>query len=150
MVSKRFQAQVSGLSWRVVDTEHTTEWKGQTYPLVVHWCKDEAEARALADACNEQESESLTEQREGTLVASSNRGRYALDEAETGPDLTSSQVCDIWLDGRWVKGRIEHAGSLYAIGEGGAPGRLFSGYYFLAGGGGICGLCTGMRVRVPV
>ncbi len=45
-----------------------------------------------------------------TLVASSNRGRYALDDPETGHDVTSGEPIAILLGGRWIEGRIEHSG----------------------------------------
>ncbi len=82
---------------------------------------------------------------EGRLQASPNRGRYALDS--TGGDLTSGNRCDLCLGGRWIAGSIEHAGNLYADESSGGALR---GYYFSADDGGMCGLCVGMRVRVPV
>jgi hypothetical protein len=82
---------------------------------------------------------------EGRLQASSNRGRYALDS--TGGDLTSGNRCDIWLGGLWIAGSIEHAGRLYADES---SGHALRGYYFVADDGGMCGLCVGMRVFVPV
>ena len=44
-----------------------------------------------------------------TLVASSNRGRYALDDPETGHDVTSGEPIAFLLGGRWIAGRIEHS-----------------------------------------
>ena len=82
---------------------------------------------------------------EGRLQASSNRGRYELDS--TGGDLTSGDRCDLWLGGRWIAGSNEHAGTLYAEET---SGRAVRGYYFSADDGGMCGLCAGTRVRVPV
>lgn len=72
---------------------------------------------------------------EGTLVHSTNRGRFALDDAQYGPDLKSGDVVSIWLGGRWVAGRIEHA-------------HRFGGYYFVASNGGICALCIDMKIRL--
>jgi len=74
--------------------------------------------------------------REGITVQSTNRGRYALDDAQYGMDLTSGQPCDIWLEGKWVPGRIEHSGD---------------GYYFLPAGVGVASvdLREGMKVRIP-
>jgi Domain of unknown function (DUF5348) len=83
---------------------------------------------------------------EGILVASSNRGRYALNDAEEGCDLTSGDVCEVWLGGQWARGSIEHTHSLYADE---VTNRIERGYYFRAEGGGICGLCVGMKVRLP-
>jgi Domain of unknown function (DUF5348) len=80
-----------------------------------------------------------------TLVASTNRGRYALDEPK-GQDITSGDRIAIWLAGQWTLGRVEHGGTLYASE---ASGRAERGYYFVASNGGMCGLCSGMRVRLP-
>jgi hypothetical protein len=84
---------------------------------------------------------------EGKLVHSSNSGRYAIDDPSIGSEITSSQVCEIFLGGNWIKGIFEHSGNLYAIE--GTEQVAFSGYYFIADNGGICGLCTGMKVRIP-
>lgn len=132
-----------------------------------------------------------------TLVPSSNRGRYALDDSEHGHDLTTGETIAILLDGRWTLGHIEHSGAYdgrgcYHIADRGrkesqrperpktqedferevrprireamrqgmsladamsqATGQvvdLFCGYYFIADGdGAVCGLCTGMQVRL--
>jgi hypothetical protein len=80
-----------------------------------------------------------------TLVTSTNRGRYALDNPE-GQDITGGDSMAIWLGGQWTLGSVEHAGMLYANESSGRPER---GYYFVARNGGMCGLCTGMRVRIP-
>ena len=85
--------------------------------------------------------------REGTLVLSNNTGRYALDDAVWGPDITAGMALDVWLGGHWVGGRVEHTGRLYAQPDEPA-GR--AGYYFRGADGAVCGLCVGMRVRVPV
>ncbi len=83
-----------------------------------------------------------------TLVASSNRGRYALDD----PDhhLTTGQPLAMLLGGSWTPGRVEHSTSPDAEGcyvlTGMAQVRI--GYYFIAQDGSVCGLCTGMQVRV--
>lgn len=84
-----------------------------------------------------------------TLVASFNAGRYALD-SPAGQDITSGDVIAIELGGQWIEGSVEHAGLLYAR-EGYSGGkRVEGGYYFIARGGGICGLCVGMKVmRMP-
>ncbi len=78
------------------------------------------------------------------LVASSNRGRYALDEPD-GPDLTAGEAVAVWLGDHWTLGQVEHAGRLYAVER---TGQAERGYYFLAADGSCCGLCTGMRVRL--
>jgi hypothetical protein len=80
-----------------------------------------------------------------TLVASRNRGRYALDDPD-GPDLTAGEAIAVWLGGQWIAGHIEHAGSLYAVER---TGQTERGYFFCASDGTICGLCSGMRVRLP-
>jgi Domain of unknown function (DUF5348) len=132
-----------------------------------------------------------------TLVVSNNRGRYALDDLETGHDLTSGEPIAILLGGQWTPGRIEHSGhsggpGCYHIADSGrkqsqrpntpktqedyeqsvtprvraalqegmsladalsqVTGQvvdLFCGYYFIASlDGAVCGLCTGMHVRL--
>lgn len=82
-----------------------------------------------------------------TLVASSNRGRYALDTPD-GADLNSGQPLSILLAGQWIDGRVEHSGpgdneGRYSI-TGMNEQRI--GYYFIANNGGVCGLCVGMEV----
>jgi Domain of unknown function (DUF5348) len=80
-----------------------------------------------------------------TLVPSTSRGRYALDDPLHGQDLTSGQPLALLLGGRWIDGSIEHASGLYAIEQVLQP--VSSGYYFLASDGNVCGLCAGMQVR---
>ena len=80
-----------------------------------------------------------------TLVPSTSRGRYALDDPLHGQDLTSGQSLALLLGGCWIDGSIEHASGLYAIEK--ALQSVSSGYYFLASDGNVCGLCTGMKVR---
>jgi hypothetical protein len=80
-----------------------------------------------------------------TLVPSTSRGRYSLDDPVSGQDITSGDVLLILLGGHWIEGSIEHAGGLYALEHAAQP--VTSGYYFLAYGGSICGLCAGMKVR---
>ena len=83
-----------------------------------------------------------------TLVASSNRGRYALDNAETGQDLTSGQTLAIRLGGQWIEGHLEHGRQRYASSHL-VSQHILPGYYFIASSdGAICGLCTGMHVRL--
>ncbi len=87
--------------------------------------------------------------RVSTLVASRNPGRYGLDEQD-GSDLTTGQPLAILLGGRWIAGRVEHATfpdaeGCYAL-TGMTQARI--GYYFVASDGQVCGLCTGMRVRL--
>jgi Domain of unknown function (DUF5348) len=85
--------------------------------------------------------------KEGKLVHSTNSGRYAIDDPQTGDEIGKGQICDIFLGGIWIKGRIEHSGNIYAS-EGTAQ-QAYSGYYFSADNGGICGLCTNMKIRIP-
>ena len=80
-----------------------------------------------------------------TLVPSTSRGRYALDDPLHGQDLTSGQSLTLLLGGRWIDGSIEHASCLYANEH--MPQAVSSGYYFLASDGNVCGLCAGMKVR---
>ncbi len=81
-----------------------------------------------------------------TLVMSSTRGRYALDDAEHGQDITSGQDIAILLNGHWIEESIEHASGPYALEQAARPAS--NGYYFLASDGNVCGLCAGMKVRV--
>jgi hypothetical protein len=132
-----------------------------------------------------------------TLVPSSNRGRYALDDSEHGHDLTTGEPVAVLLGGQWTLGHIQHSGAYngrgcYHIADSGRryserPDKpktpedferavktrvrvamqegmsladamsaathqtvdLFCGYYFIASGdGAVCGLCTGMLVRL--
>jgi hypothetical protein len=80
-----------------------------------------------------------------TLVPSTNRGRYALDDPHTGHDLTSGEALALLLGGQWIEGRVEHGSNLYASER---SGQLEKGYYFIDSNGQICGLCTGMQVRL--
>lgn len=87
---------------------------------------------------------------EGTLVLSSNRGRYAIATTETGPysDLTSGDHCEILLGGHWIAGSIEHGGGIYADED--LPHTAHKGYFFIADlDRRPCGLCLGMRVQIP-
>ena len=79
-----------------------------------------------------------------TLVPSTNRGRYALDDPQ-GYDLTSGQPVSILLGDSWIEGHIEHKRLLYANAR---TGQAERGYYFIANNGTVCGLCTGMSVRL--
>ena len=90
-----------------------------------------------------------------TLVASSNRGRYALSDPVEGHDLTSGEHIALLLGGQWITGHVEHARRLslkyphrqgnYSTWDGG----IQLGYYFIArGDGAVCGLCTGMQIRL--
>ena len=88
------------------------------------------------------------------LVPSLNRGRYALDDPDGG-DLSTGQPIAILLGGRWTPGRVEHSNypsqkypdmpGCYAL-TGVEDVKI--GYYFVAKGGMVCGLCTGMLVRL--
>ncbi len=87
----------------------------------------------------------MTTESSSTLVLSTNRGRYALNDPVSGPDVTSGQPLAMLLGGHWIKGRVEYAGNLY---ESRRSGQAERGYYFIAADDGtICGLCTGMQVR---
>lgn len=89
-----------------------------------------------------------------TLVVSSNSGRYAIDEP-TGQDITSGVALDVYLAGQWVEGTVEHAMEIYAnrglrfLGDKAPDEKAIEGYYLVTEGGGICGLCVGMTVRIP-
>ena len=89
----------------------------------------------------------MTEDTIYTLVASSTKGRYALDDPETGHDLTSGEPIAILLGGHWIEGHIEYGRQRYTS----SPlisQRILPGYYFIARDGAVCGLCTGMQVRL--
>jgi Domain of unknown function (DUF5348) len=79
-----------------------------------------------------------------TLVASSTRGRYALDDPE-GWDISIGDAIAIWLGGQWIEGGVEHTGGLYADES---TDKALRGYYFESSTGGTCGLCVGMRVKL--
>ena len=108
-----------------------------------------------------------------TLVSSTSRGRYALDDPLYGYDVTGGLPLAILLGEHWIEGRVEHStrydrpGCYHLAGEGLRqqqvqevlkldPNKsslqlvddLFCGYYFIAEDGTVCGLCTGMRVRL--
>ncbi len=85
---------------------------------------------------------------EGTLHLSSNRGRYEVRDAQEGPflDLTSGDRCEVLLGGRWIAGSVE-LGRVYSIEE--LPHKQVKGYYFISDDGARCGLCEGMKVRLP-
>lgn len=105
--------------------------------------------KAEGDQLRITHTDGYTPKRIFVLVPSTNRGRYALDDSQTGRDLTCGDRCFIWVGNQWIHGRIEHSGpsdleGTYTLTHGGADGI---GYYFIATGGGICGLCAGMRVR---
>jgi Domain of unknown function (DUF5348) len=76
------------------------------------------------------------------LVASTNRGRYALDTSD-GVDVTAGTRLAVLISGCWIWGMVEH-GRVYS----GEDGGIKRGYYFLADDGGSCGLCVGMQVQV--
>lgn len=89
-----------------------------------------------------------------TLVLSTTRGRYAFDNSQYGPDVTSGQRIEILLNGKWIAGHVEHARitrrstvaqqGLYTAQDAAQP---FAGYLFIANDGNVCGLCAGMKVR---
>lgn len=80
-----------------------------------------------------------------TLVPSTNRGRYALDDPHKGHELTSGEALALLLGGQWIEGRVEHGSRLYASER---SGQLEKGYYFIDNNGQICGLCSGMIIRL--
>jgi uncharacterized protein DUF5348 len=91
-----------------------------------------------------------------TLVVSSNAGRYACNDGATGHDITTGEPIALLLAGRWVAGRVEHSGlptekypdevGVYSITSIRGPQI---GYYFISQAGhDICGLCTGMKIKL--
>jgi hypothetical protein len=80
-----------------------------------------------------------------TLVPSTNRGRYVLDDPISAPDVTGGQPLAVLLGGYWIEGRVEQTSNLYTNER---SGQVERGYYFIATDDGtICGLCAGMQVR---
>lgn len=77
-----------------------------------------------------------------TLVASTNRGRYALDTPD-GVDATAGTRLAVQLGSCWVTGTVEN-GRVYS----GEDGGIKRGYYFIADSGECCGLCSGMQVQI--
>lgn len=51
----------------------------------------------------------MSHERVYTLVPSTNRGRYALDDPQ-GYDLTTHQSVSLLLGGSWTLGRVEPTG----------------------------------------
>jgi hypothetical protein len=93
--------------------------------------------------------------RAGFLYASSNAGRYEVNV--DGVDLTTGMVCEVWLAGIWVSATVCHSrgrpdGSGKMAVE--RPKGVSDGYYLLVedaeGRCSLCGLCTGMYVRIPL
>jgi hypothetical protein len=80
-----------------------------------------------------------------TLVPSTNRGRYALDNPQTGHERDLGEVLSILLGGQWIEGRVEHGSKMYASER---SGQMEKGYYFIDRNGQICGLCTGMKIQM--
>jgi Domain of unknown function (DUF5348) len=94
----------------------------------------------------------------GTLTLSANKGRYAvIDESieivdiyNGIHDLASDMRIEICLGQQWIAGTIEHSGGVpphkgvYAAKD----ANFAYGYYFVSDTGKICGLCTGMHVRI--
>src|SRR5258708_7648682 len=96
----------------------------------------------------------MTEQDTYTLAASSNTdGCYALNEPD-GPEISSGQRLAIQIGALWIEGSVEHYSEKYVnrglrfLGDKSPEERTIDGYYFIARGGGICGLCLGMKVRL--
>ena len=78
-------------------------------------------------------------------------GRYSIivnpDDIWTWVDLHTDYAVEVHLGGHWIAGYIRHTRErMYAIES---PKGLYWGYYFEAlEGGGRCGLCVGMQVRI--
>src|SRR6516225_720478 len=63
----------------------------------------------------ESQVNTMSDQRVSTLVPSTSRGRYALDDPVHGQDVTAGNVLQVLLGGHWIRGSIEHASGLYAL-----------------------------------
>lgn len=95
---------------------------------------------------------------EGTLVLSSNRGRYAIDDPTYGPDLSARLCILVCIGNQWVPGRVEYNHDpIYAtlgpqtlgeVAQMATKPKAIGGYYVELDGGEIVGLCVGMRVRI--
>lgn len=84
---------------------------------------------------------------EGTLVLSLARGRYTIGDPSEGPDLSSEQSIEVCIGGQWISGRVRYnSNPIYAT-QGTTKPRATGGYCVVLTGGGIVGLCVGMRVR---
>lgn len=84
---------------------------------------------------------------EGVLVPSSNRGRYAISRPD-GVDLTSGARIEVWLGDQWIAGTVEHGRDTYVV-ETRTHEPPKVGYYFWSDDDAVCGLCVGMKVRLP-
>ena len=102
--------------------------------------------RSVEDEPKEQVLVNTTDETTYTLVPSRNSGRYAFDDPEQGRDVTSGDSLAILLNGQWIEGSTARAADLYAIER--APQRVYSGIYFIDSSGNMCGLCSGMKVRL--
>ncbi len=67
---------------------------------------------------------------EGKLLYSSAMGRWAIIDSRGKQELTSGRSIDVWLGGQWISGHVERN------------------RFFIAHRGGVCALCTSMRVRI--
>lgn len=89
-----------------------------------------------------------------TLVHSSNSGKLALDDDTYGAELSCGRRIEILLGGRWICGHVEHA-PVYPVEKSLSeimqrkPNYEVSGYYFISDQGELCGLCVGMKARLP-
>ena len=76
-----------------------------------------------------------------TFVASTNRGRYALDRSDS-VHVTAGTRLVVLLGGYWIVGIVEHS-RIYS-GEDG----IECGCFFIADSGECCGVCANVQVRV--
>ena len=88
----------------------------------------------------------------GHLVSSTNPGRYAIDDMQYGPGLTTGTDVEVLIGEHWYRGQIQHsqlmsASGMYAITDGVAHG-VFVGYFLQLNNGSVLGLCTGMQVKI--
>lgn len=70
-----------------------------------------------------------------TLVHSTNRGRFALDDAQYGRDLTCGDVISVQSGKLWIRGHVEHTQKV--------------GYYLDVDKGVSFPLRAGMKVQLP-
>ena len=95
----------------------------------------------------------MPDYQEGTLVLSTNSGRYAINDPVDGRDLTNGDAVIVMAGDSWVHGWIAHSSEHSTAGVYAAERAKYDhikivGYYVQLEAGGVLGLCSGMKVRV--
>ena len=102
--------------------------------------------QSVEDVPQEQARVIATKDAMYTLVPSRTSDRYALYDPRSARTIASGDSLALLLNGRWIVGSIVHASNHYTVAQ--APQRVYSGYFFIASGGNMHGLRTGMNVRL--